>query len=106
MSSYLKLPTIHCARRATSSRGRDSCDIRLPSSEASDVISWIQSQRCISSSTLRRWNVVATIPAVNPRCRSLLNASRSGYSFSFFLLDDAVCPVVLTQHQDPARKPQ
>jgi hypothetical protein len=83
MSSCLKLPTIHHARRATSSRGSDSCDIRLSSSEASGIISSIQSRRCISGSTLRRWNVVATIPAVNPRCRSLLNASRSGCSFSF-----------------------
>jgi hypothetical protein len=83
MSSCLKLPTIHRARRATSSRGRDSCDIRLPSNKTSGVISSIQSQRCISGNTLQWWNTATTIPVVNPRCRSLLNASRSGCSFNF-----------------------
>jgi hypothetical protein len=34
MSSYWKLPTIHHAHRATSLRGRDSCDILLPSNNA------------------------------------------------------------------------
>jgi hypothetical protein len=83
MSSFLKLPTIHHARRATSSRGRDSCDIRLPSSEASDVILSIWSRRCISGNTLQSWNMAATILAVNPRCRSLLNVSRSGCNLGF-----------------------
>jgi hypothetical protein len=41
MSSCLKLPTIHRARRATSSRGRVSCDIRLPSKETPGTISLI-----------------------------------------------------------------
>jgi hypothetical protein len=44
----------------------DSCDILLPSNDASGVISSSQSRRCVSGSTLRRWNAAATIPAVNP----------------------------------------
>jgi hypothetical protein len=67
MSSYRKLPTIHRAHRATSLRGRDSCDILLPTNDASGVISSSRSQRCISGSTLRLWNTVATIPTINPR---------------------------------------
>jgi hypothetical protein len=47
--------------------GRDSCDIRVPSNDASGVISSSRSQRCVSGSTLRRWNAMTTIPAVNPR---------------------------------------
>jgi hypothetical protein len=67
MSFYWKLPTIHRARRATSSRGRDSCDILLPSNDASGIISSSRSRRYVSGSTLQRWNTAATIPAVNPR---------------------------------------
>jgi hypothetical protein len=65
--SCRKLPTIHRARRVTSSRGRDSCDILLSSNDASGVISSSRSRRYASGSTLRRWNAAATIPAINPR---------------------------------------
>jgi hypothetical protein len=67
MSSCLKLLTIHRARLATSSRGRDSCDIRLPSKDASGVISSSQSRHCVRGSALWRWNAAATIPAVSLR---------------------------------------
>jgi hypothetical protein len=67
MSSYWKLPTIHRARQVTSSRERDSCDILLPSNNASGVISSSQSRRYVSGNTLWWWNAVATIPAVSPR---------------------------------------
>jgi hypothetical protein len=103
MSSCLKLPTIHRARQATSSRGRDSCDIRRPSSEASSIISSIQSRRCISGSTLRWWNAAATIPTINPRCRSLLNASRSGYSFGF---SSSTMPYVQLSSRDIRTRPE
>jgi hypothetical protein len=67
MSSCQKLPTIHRACQATSLRGRDSCDILLPSNDASGIISSSRSRRYVSGSTLRWWNAAATIPAVNPR---------------------------------------
>jgi hypothetical protein len=81
MSSCLKLAITHRARRTTSSRGRVSWDIWLPSSETPGFISSNQSRRCISGRTLRRWKVTTTMPAVSPRRRSFPNASRSGYSF-------------------------
>jgi hypothetical protein len=81
MSSCLKLPITHRARHTTSSRGRVSWDIRLPSSETPDFISSNQSRRYISGRTLRRWKDVATMPAVSPHRRILLNVSRSGCSF-------------------------
>jgi hypothetical protein len=48
-----KLPSIRRARRATSSRGRDSCDILLPSNGASGVIWSSRSRRYVSGITLR-----------------------------------------------------
>jgi hypothetical protein len=103
MSSCLKLPTIHRARRATLSRGRDSCDIRLPSNETSGVISSIRSRRCISGNTLRQWNTAATIPTVNSCCQSLLNMSRSGCSFGF---SSSTTPYVQLSSRDIRTRPE
>jgi hypothetical protein len=81
ISSCLKPPITHRARRTTSSRGRVSCDIRLPSSETPGFISSNRSRCCINGRTLRQWKAAATMPTVSPRKQSFLNASRSGCSF-------------------------
>jgi hypothetical protein len=65
------------------SRGRVSCDIRLPSNKTPGFISSIRSRCYIKGRTLQWWNEAATMPKVSPRRRSLLSALRSSCSFGW-----------------------